>query len=284
MAQTVIGIFDDNSTARNAVERLTQLGFDRTDIDLSAPGHSDAYDNTKPIDRVEDDNSFGERVSRFFQNLFDDDDDTRKYSTVATRGTVVSVHTDSKDEAERAADLLDECGAVNVDERAVQYGTTSSATTLDTRSTLDGSANRTSFDRDDDTTKSIPVIDEDVQIGKREVERGGVRLRSRIVERPVEESLRLREEHVRVDRNPVNRPATEADFNTFREGEIELRERAEVPVVNKDARVVEEVNVHREVGEREELVRETARKTDVDVESIDSESDSSLSKNPNKKI
>jgi stress response protein YsnF len=94
------------------------------------------------------------------------------------------------------------------------------------------------------------VIEEELQLGKREVESGGVRIRSRIIERPVEESLRLREEHVRVERTSANRPANPSELDNFREGEIELRERAEVPVVNKGARVVEEVNLKREVSER----------------------------------
>ncbi|PIQ21175.1 MAG: hypothetical protein COW65_10720, partial [Cytophagales bacterium CG18_big_fil_WC_8_21_14_2_50_42_9] len=89
--------------------------------------------------------------------------------------------------------------------------------------------------------KAIPVIEENLQVGKREVETGGARISSRIVEQPIEENITLREEHVQVERNPVNRPVSDADLNNFREGEIELTEHAEVPVVNKEARVVEEI-------------------------------------------
>ena len=110
-----------------------------------------------------------------------------------------------------------------------------------------------------------------------------MRLRSRIIERPVEESLRLREEHVRIDRHAVNRPATESDLATFREGEIEVRERAEVPDVNKQARVVEEINVRKEVEEREEVVRDTVRKTDVEVEKLDETTELRGNKSKSKK-
>jgi uncharacterized protein (TIGR02271 family) len=127
------------------------------------------------------------------------------------------------------------------------------------------------------------VIEEELQVGKREVQTGGMRLRSRIIERPVEESLRLREEHVRLERNPVNRPASESDLSTFREGEIEVRERAEVPVVNKQARVVEEINVRKDVEERDETVRETVRKTDVEVENLDQATDGSVNKSKSKR-
>lgn len=115
-----------------------------------------------------------------------------------------------------------------------------------------------------DTT--IPIIEEQLQVGKTTVETGGVRLRSRVVETPVEEAIRLREEHVRVEREAVNRPATEADFKT---GTVEVREEAEVPVVSKEARVVEEVKLNKEVKEHEHTINETLRSTEVDVEKLD---------------
>ncbi|HYN85704.1 MAG TPA: DUF2382 domain-containing protein [Pyrinomonadaceae bacterium] len=112
---------------------------------------------------------------------------------------------------------------------------------------------------------TIPVVEEELQVGKREVERGGVRVESRVEEVPVEKDVHLREERVRVERRPVDRPAGDADA-AFREGSIEVTERAEVPVVAKEARVVEEVVVGKEVAERTETVRDTVRRTDVDVQ------------------
>jgi uncharacterized protein (TIGR02271 family) len=116
-----------------------------------------------------------------------------------------------------------------------------------------------------DKEVTIPVVEEDISIGKREVERGHVRIYSRVTEQPVEESVRLREEKVTVERRPVDRPATEADFAAAGKDVIEMTEKAEEPVVTKRARVVEEVVAHKEVTERTETVRGTARHTDVDV-------------------
>lgn len=95
-----------------------------------------------------------------------------------------------------------------------------------------------------------------------------MRLRSRIVEKPVEASVRLREEHVVVNRKPVNRAATEADFTAFKEGDITLTESAERAVVAKEAHVVEEVSLGKQVTEREEVIHDTVRNTEVDVEQI----------------
>ena len=260
MAQTVVGIFDDASAAQGAVSRLTAYGFNESEIDVTSQGHIPGREESSaPADHSDD--GFGERVSRFFKNLFDDDEDAERYSTLARSGTLVSVHAASRDEAERAAEILDEYGAIDVDERSnPDYQATS------------GSGINSSTVRDEDTNRSIPVIEEDMHVGKREVETGGMRLRSRIIERPVEESLRLRTEHLRVERTPADRPATEADLNTFREGEIEVRERAERPVINKQARVVEEIHVTKDVEEHDEVVRDAVRKTDVEIEQLDKES------------
>jgi uncharacterized protein (TIGR02271 family) len=292
MAQTVVGIFDDSNQAQRAVERLTAYGFTEADIDVTSQANVVENDNdmaTGSSGRMSGsssdkrDSGFGDRVSRFFSNLFDDESDAQRYSTVARKGTVVSVYADSRDEAERAADILDEHGAVNVDEKATEYGLESRSTQMGSVNQSDSSMNRTEFSDNEESNRSIPVIEEELQVGKREVQTGGMRLRSRIIERPVEESLRLREEHVRIERNPVNRPASESDLSTFREGEIEVRERAEVPVVNKQARVVEEINVRKDVEEREETVRETVRKTDVEVENLEQTTDVSTNKSKSKR-
>jgi len=117
-------------------------------------------------------------------------------------------------------------------------------------------------------TASIPIVEEELQVGKREVQRGGVRVYSHVVATPVEEEIRLREEHVRIQRNAVNRPATEADFQAFKEGSVELTETGEEAVVSKQARVVEEVTVGKDVSERTETVKDTVRRTEVEVEEI----------------
>ncbi|MDQ3255198.1 MAG: YsnF/AvaK domain-containing protein [Acidobacteriota bacterium] len=117
---------------------------------------------------------------------------------------------------------------------------------------------------------AIPIMEEQLQVGKRQVERGGVRIYSHVTERPVEAEVRLREEHVHVERRPVDRSVSDADMAAFKEGVIEVTETSEEAVVSKQARVVEEVVVGKDVRERSETVRDTVRRTDVDVEEVDS--------------
>ncbi len=114
----------------------------------------------------------------------------------------------------------------------------------------------------------IPVIEEEIAVGKRQVQRGGVRVYSRIVETPVQESVTLREEHATIERHPVNRAVTEADMEALKVQSIEVTESAEVPVVGKSARVVEEVRVDKDVTERTEKITDTVRHTEIEVEKV----------------
>jgi uncharacterized protein (TIGR02271 family) len=256
MANTVIGLFEDADDAQEAVQKLVEKGFGRDDIDITAAGN---YAGTgSDAGRGESHEGFGDKIDNFFSSLFGgDDDEAGRHSEVLRHGgTLVTVHAVSGDRAETAADILDECGAIDVDERSAQY-----------RGTGQQDYDRT--DRTREATAAIPVVEEQLEVGKREVERGGVRVRSRVVERPVQEELRLREEHVNVERRPVDRPATEADLNRVTEGTFEVTERAEQAVVNKQARVVEEVAIGKEVQERTETVSDTLRKTEVDVERVE---------------
>ena len=85
----------------------------------------------------------------------------------------------------------------------------------------------------------IPIVEERILVGKRDVERGRVRVRSYVVETPVTEQVTLREEHVDVQRRVVDRPLTDAD-EAFRERVIDATEHAEEAVIAKEARVTEE--------------------------------------------
>jgi uncharacterized protein (TIGR02271 family) len=118
----------------------------------------------------------------------------------------------------------------------------------------------------------IPIVEEEIHVRTREVERGGVRVYSHVTEQPVEQEVHLRDERVTVERRPVDRPATERDFAAFKEGTIEVSETHEEPVVAKEARVVEEVVIDKDVREHTETIRDTVRRTEVEVEAIGKES------------
>lgn len=118
--------------------------------------------------------------------------------------------------------------------------------------------------------ESVPVVEEQVSIGKRKVLRGGVRVTSTVEERPVEETVKLREESVEVEKTEADRRLSPEEAEKAFEGQaVELAETAEEAVISKEARVVGEVSLSKSATEREETVQAKARKTDVKVEEID---------------
>jgi len=123
----------------------------------------------------------------------------------------------------------------------------------------------------DDNSEAIPVVREELRVGKREVSRGSVRVRSYIVEEPVHEEVRLREERVHIERRPVADGAPGsvvrgAPREAFQERTVEMTETAEQAVVGKEARVTEEVLVGKVANERVERIDDTLRHTEVEVD------------------
>ena len=111
----------------------------------------------------------------------------------------------------------------------------------------------------------IQAAEEELRVGKREVGRGGVRVRSYVTERPVEEQVELRQERVSVERRPVDRELAPGEA-AFQERTIEAVERGEEAVVSKTARVTEEIGLRKDVEHATETVRDTVRKQEIEVE------------------
>ena len=138
-------------------------------------------------------------------------------------------------------------------------------TTDTTRTTTDtGATARRGVDVDREEV--IPVAEERIDVGKRQVERGVVRVRSYVTETPVSEQVNLRQEHVTVERRAVDRAVDDLPEDAFREREIEVSETAEEAVVQKRAHVKEEVVIRKDVEERAQDVSDTVRRTEVEID------------------
>lgn len=113
----------------------------------------------------------------------------------------------------------------------------------------------------------IPLVEEEVAIGKRVVEGDKIRVRARVVSKKVSEDVKLRDEHVDVKRRNLDQPISgrEADA-LFKDKSVTVTERDEEPVVAKTAKVTGEVVVTKDAKDRVEHVDETVRRTKVDVD------------------
>lgn len=239
--QTVIGVFATKAQAQSAVQALQTAGYDSASIDfMSNDSFTDATMRAK----------HEESHKGFFASLFSDDDDYdyKNLHDTARRGNVVTVHTNDMASAERAADILDEYGAINSDEASTQLRSKGVAY--------------------EDNAQTLDVIKEDIAVGKQTVATGGVRVRSRIISRPVEETVRLRQETAFVTRTAVDQPVAADAIDAFKEKTIAITETAERAVVQKSAKVVEQVSVGKEAVENVETIHETVRETDVEVERL----------------
>ena len=117
--------------------------------------------------------------------------------------------------------------------------------------------------------ETVQAVEEELSVGRRKVATGGVRVTSHVTETPVEETVRLREEHVEARRERADRVLSPEEAEAaFEERTVEVMGTSEEAVVRKEAHVVGEVSVGRRVEEREETVRDTVRRSEVEVEEV----------------
>jgi uncharacterized protein (TIGR02271 family) len=268
VGRTIFALFDDVLTAQRVASALEQEGYDRRAMSLVAPDPRgevmQSAPNTDiafvpatlagigpaavagplrtPLGRSNVD------LTGVLTEFGFDGPDARHYFECLRRGEVLfAVEAPANDDGRHSQAIMRRLGARSVHaEEAAPNG--------DRRTTRE--------------EVTVPVLEEHLEIGKRQVNRGGLRVHSEVVEEPVQESVRLREERVNVERRPVYRDATEADLVEFKEGSIEIRETVEEPVISKRRRVVEEIVVGRETRERTASISETLRKTHVNVEPL----------------
>jgi len=262
MASTVVAVFDDQNDAARAQQELIAAGIPAGSIRITRSDSFKARNESEP--------GFWETLKDAFG--FGSDEDRYGYAEAARRGgTVLTVEAADDTSADRVATILRRYNAVDLDAREAEWrkagwkGYTA-------RSTAAGTAAAATGARRVEGQETVPVIQEELKVGKRAVQAGGVRLYSRVVETPVEENVTLRKERVTVDRKPVDRPATAADVAAaFKDKVVEATQTREEAVVSKEARVVEEVGLRKDVEQQTQKVRDTVRHTEVQVEQLESD-------------
>lgn len=263
MSRTITAMYDSRSEAEAAQQQLrSELGAEARIVDQSSSGSSSGTSGS----------SSGGGFWADLKDMFVADDDRSTYEEGVRRGGYLLMANLSEDQVDRACSILDQSGSVDFEQRENQWrsegwqGSQSGPTAYS--GSQSGQLGATGQRENVVEEERIPVIEEQLRVGKREIERGGARVRSYVEERPVTENVNLREEHVHVERRPVNEPLSAANLgeDALRERNIEMRETAEEAVVDKQARVVEEVLVQKTATEHNEQVQDTVRHTNVDVD------------------
>lgn len=261
MSRTITAMFDTRADADAARERLLAAQIDADNVrvhDQGSAGTTSSHDA-----------DIGIWAS--IKNAFLPDDDRHVYEEGIRRGGYLLSADVGEQEIDHAVAVLEDANCVDIDERAESWKSDG----WDASPMSTGRASKPAMFGESRSSEngSIPIIEEQLVVGKREVERGGMRVRSYVTEMPVHEQVRLRDETVQVERNPVDRDVTENDMDAFRERSIEMTETHEEAVVGKTARVVEEVSLKKSHDEHVEDIAETVRKTDVEIENLAASSD-----------
>jgi len=305
MSRTITAMYDSRSEAEAASEQLrSRFGIDARIVDQSSGGgmssgssgssDSQRYGATEYDPSSSASSSGSSSGGRGFwaelKDAFVADDDRSTYEEGVRRGHFLLTATVPEQQADQACDLLDQSKSIDLDSREQQWrsegwaprqGLSSSGGAFNQGSLGQSSAGQSSSGQSSSGQNAIggegsvvdeqriPIVEEALRVGKREVSRGGARVRSYVEETPVDESVSLHEEHVNVERRPVDRTLSAAelnDGNLFRDQTVEMRETAEEAVVAKEARVKEELVLSKTATDRTEQIHDTVRHTEVDVD------------------
>lgn len=290
--QTITAVFDTRDHAESAALSLRQVGIPSADVTMSPENARDELvSGARSGTATEPKSGFMASL----ENLFGGYDDRETYAEGVRRGgTLLTAHVDDA-YIDRAVSLLEQHGAIDLEEREESWrsegwtggptgaaltttgvagagaaslamsGTapTTKVVTTETRTAAPASTQTPAVAGKDDV---LQVVEERLNVGKRAVSRGKVRLHSFMVENKVSEDVTLRDETVTVDRRAVDRPIAALEADAFKERTIEMEEIDEEAVVGKTARVVEEIGIRKDVTDRTETVSDTVRSTKVDVE------------------
>jgi uncharacterized protein (TIGR02271 family) len=296
MSSTITAMFDSRSDAEAAKARLESANVDADHVhihDKSSSSHREQGYSTHEDRGVWDS----------IKNAFLPDEDRHTYEEGLRRGGVLLTADVDDDRVDEAVRVLEGAGSIDIDDRSSQWrssgwdysapatgagvGTGAALGALESSAPETGAAlgavGSTDHVGSAEREEVIPVVEEQLVVGKRDVNRGGVRVRSYVTETPVHEQIRLRNERVNVERRSVDLPLSAADGDAFRERSIDMTATGEEAVVGKNARVVEEVVVSKTAEEHVENIDDTVRKTDVEVDrdsDINIESDTDTTTRP----
>ena len=251
MSRTVTALFDSRSDAESARGRLSAASIDADRVRIIDQNHLGGGSGS------EDPGLWSAIKSAFMPA-----EDGHAYEEGVRRGGYLLCAEVDEDQADRAVALLDDDGSVDFDRRQQEWRS-EGWSGYQGETMAPGTGTETEEER-------IPLVEEELRVGKRDVERGGARVRSYVRETPVQEQINLREEHVSIERRPVDQPLASGDLDRdsdlLRDRTIEMPEHAEEAVVAKEARVREELVIKKTAEDRTETIEDSVRHTEVDVE------------------
>jgi uncharacterized protein (TIGR02271 family) len=247
--EKVIAVYDTLAHANAAVNTLRSAGYSSSDISIIGNGG-----NGPKAD-------FGE--SGYWNRLFGRDIGLHEGGahgrTVPRSGVTVTIRV-PESETTKVIELLDSYRPVNVVDRARTQDPSAAVPKV----IVPPPTSAADFKRDEEV---VPLAEEQLNVGKLQIDAGITRVRRFSIEKPVEVSITLHEERAEVMRRAISDPDYAKDVD-WSEQAIEVTEKAEQPVVNKTVRVIEEVVIRRKGTDHVEIVHDTVRRQELEVEKV----------------
>ena len=244
--EKVVAVYDTEASANAAVKSLRSAGYLTDDISV--------------INNEGEAAKAGLYEPGVWRRLFGRDLDHQEAAALGRsfkEGSVIVSVRVPESEAPNVESLLDSHKPVDVLDRAKAYGlvgATAAVPQTPAPAKLTGE-------------EMLRVAEEQLNVGKRMVESGHTRVRRYIVEKPVEANITLHEEHAEVLRRAISDPAYVKDID-WSDKTIDVTETVEEAVVNKTARITEEVVIRKQGSDRTQTVHDTVRRQQVDVEQV----------------
>jgi uncharacterized protein (TIGR02271 family) len=113
----------------------------------------------------------------------------------------------------------------------------------------------------------LRLAEEQLQVGKEMVETGRTRIRRFVTEREASSDVTLHDEHAEVLRRAIADPKYVGEID-WADDEIEVVETKEHALVNKTARIVEEVSLKKIGADHVETVKDKLRRQQVEIERL----------------
>jgi len=271
----IVAVFENTQRAATARQALVGDGVDNARMEL--------------IDRRSDLDNWAAMKRHALP-----DEDTHLFAESLGRGHAILVIRTASGDHDRIMQVLSRFNPIDIEERALQWrtagwsgihlgkaawdvhrqnvasrstaaaATSTAPTTATAAATTAPTASATTARGATEVQEEvIPVYEEELTVGKRVIEQGRVRVHAYTVEQPVQKDLILRDERVEIEHRPISRTG---DLRMPQEREIEVIERHEEPVVEKRVTGNEEIVVRKEVDQHTEIVRDTVRRTEVEID------------------
>jgi len=163
-------------------------------------------------------------------------------------------------------------------EGSSSFANSSGTQTYQTYSTQSGTAGTTAnADTQASGNTVIPLYQESVRVGTREVDAGAVRLRKVVTTETVNQPVQLRKETVVIDREPAGNQSSQSTANfqqsgasgqTFQEQETVIHLKREEPVVETQVVPTGRIVVQRKSEPQQQSVQRQIRREEIQVEKI----------------